>query len=168
MNASTCLFMFATLLLSGKVLAREEVIATITNDENKQVYTFVADTNSETDSIRAFYKDNYSAAGKKIDRELMASEKLTEGGLVLEKRGEHEVLKLNSENFDLEQGGIVTIDTLYNGVNGQRKEYDLQLAKATDGEWRLFKGSKIVTKLHIVVNKKFMLGAVGVKEIQMK
>lgn len=168
MNASTCLFMFAALLLSGKVLAREEVIATITNDENKQVYTFVADTNSETDSIRAFYKDNYSASGKKIDRELMASEKLTEGGLVLEKRGDHEVLKLNSENFDLEQGGIVTIDTLYNGVNGQRKEYDLQLAKATDGEWRLFKGSKIVTKLHIVVNKKFMLGAVGVKEIQMK
>lgn len=168
MNASTCLFMFATLLLSGKILAREEVIATITNDENKQVYTFVADTNSETDSIRAFYKDNYSASGKKIDRELMASEKLTEGGLVLEKRGDHEVLKLNSENFDLDQGGIVTIDTLYNGVNGQRKEYDLQLAKATDGEWRLFKGSKIVTKLHIVVNKKFMLGAVGVKEIQMK
>lgn len=168
MNASTCLFMFATLLLSGKVLAKEEVIATITNDENKQVYTFVADTNSETDSIRAFYKDNYSASGKKVDRELMASEKLTEGGLVLEKRGNHEVLKLNSENFDLDQGGIVTIDTLYNGVNGQRKEYDLQLAKATDGEWRLFKGSKIVTKLHIVVNKKFMLGAVGVKEIQMK
>ena len=62
MNASTCLFMFATLLLSGKILAREEVIATITNDENKQVYTFVADTNSETDSIRAFYKDNYSAS----------------------------------------------------------------------------------------------------------
>lgn len=168
MNASTCLFMFATLLLSGKILAREEVIATITNDENKQVYTFVADTNSETDSIRAFYKDNYSASGKKIDRELMASEKLTEGGLVLEKRGDHEVLKLNSENFDLDQGGIVTIDTLYNGVNGQRKEYDLQLAKATDGEWRLFKGAKIVTKLHIVVNKKFMLGAVGVKEIQME
>lgn len=168
MNASVCLFMFATLLLSGKVLAREEVIATITNDENSQVYTFVADTNEETDSIKSFYKDNYSASGKKIDRELMASEQLTEGGLVLEKRGSHEVLKLNSENFDLEQGGIVTIDTLYNGVNGQRKEYDLQLAKAKDGEWRLFKGSKIVSKLHIVVNKKFMLGAVGVKEIQMK
>lgn len=168
MNASTCLFMFATLLLSGRVLAREEVIATITNDENKQVYTFVAETNEETDSIQAFYKDNYSAAGKKVDRELMASEKLTEGGLVLEKRGDHEVLKLNSENFDLDQGGMVTIDTLYNGVNGQRKEYDLQLAKATDGEWRLFKGSKVVSKLHIVVNKKFMLGAVGVKEIVMK
>lgn len=168
MNASTCLFMFVALLVSGKILAHEETIATITNDENKQVYTFVAETNEETDSIKAFYKDNYSAAGKKINRELMASEKLTEGGLILEKRGEHEILKLNSENFDLEQGGIVTIDTLYNGVNGQRKEYDLQLAKATDGEWRLFKGSKIVTKLHIVVNKKFMLGAVGVKEIQMK
>lgn len=168
MNASTCLFLFASLLLSGRVLAREEVIATITNDENKQVYTFVAETDEETDSIKSFYKDNYSAAGKKVDRELLASDKLTEGGLVLEKRGEHEVLKLESNSFDLEQGGMVTIDTLYNGVNGQRKEYDLQLAKAEDGEWKLFKGEKIVTKLHIVVNKKFMIGAVGVKEIQMK
>ena len=168
MNASTCLFMFATLLLSGRVLAKEETIATITNDENKQVYTFVAETDEETNSIKSFYKDNYASAGRKIDRELLASSKLTEGGLVLEKRGEHTVLKLESNNFDLEQGGIVTIDTLYNGVNGQRKEYDLQLAKAADGEWRLFKGDKIVTKLHIVVNKKFMLGAVGVKEIVMK
>lgn len=168
MNASTCLFMFATLLLSGRVLAREEVIATITNDENKQVYTFVAETDEDTDSIKAFYKDNYSAAGKKVDRELMASDKLTDGGLILEKRGDHEILKLESNSFDLEQGGLVTIDTLYNGVNGQRKEYDLQLAKATDGEWRLFKGKNVVSKLHIVVNKKFMLGAVGVKEIVMK
>ena len=168
MNASTCLFMFATLLLSGKILAKEEVIATITNDENKQVYTFVAVTNDSTDTIKSFYKDNYSAAGKKINRELLASEKLTHGGLILEKRGKHEVLKLESHNFDLEQGGIVTIDTLYNGVNGERKEYDLHLAKAQNGQWKLFKGSKIISKLHIVVNKKTLLGAVGVKEIQMK
>lgn len=168
MNASTCLFLFASLLLSGRVLAKEEVIATITNDENKQVYTFVAETDETTDSIKSFFKDNYSAAGKKVDRELLASDKLTEGGLVLEKRGEHEVLKLESNSFDLEQGGMVTIDTLYNGVNGQRKEYSLQLAKAKDGEWRLFKGEQVVSKLHIVVNKKFMIGAVGVKEIVMK
>lgn len=167
MRASTCLFMFATLLLSGKILAREEIIATITNDENKQVYTFVAETNENIDSIKSFYKDNYSPAGRKTNRELLASEKLTTGGLVLEKRGNHEVLKLESNNFDLEQGGVVTIDTLYNGVSGQRKEYDLHLAKAQDGEWRLFKGSKVIKKLHIIVNKKFALGAVGVKEIQM-
>ncbi len=160
--------MFATLLVSGNILAKEEIIATITNDENKQVYTFVAETDDQTDSILSFYKDNYSSSGKKVDRELLASEKLTEGGLILEKRGKHEILKLESNNFDLEQGGLVTIDTLYNGVNGQRKEYDLQLAKATDGVWKLFKGSKIISKLHIVVNKKFMVGAVGVKEIQMK
>ena len=168
MKAYTCLFMFATLLLSGNILAKEEVIATITNDENKQVYTFVAETNDETETITSFFKDNYSAAGKKVDRELMASEKLTDGGLILEKRGKHEILKLESNNFDLEQGGVVTIDTLYNGVNGQRKEYDLQLAKANNGDWKLFKGTKVITKLHIVVNKKFLVGSVGVKEIQMK
>lgn len=167
MNASLCLFMFASLLFSGRVLAKEEVIATITNDENKEVYTFVAQTDEENHSIKAFYKDDY-LNGKKTERELLETQALSEKGLVLEKRGEHTVINLKSENFDMDQGGIVTIDTLFNGVNGQRKEYDLQLAKANDGAWRLFKGNAIVTKLHIVINKKFLLGAVGVKEIVMK
>lgn len=167
MNASLCLFMFASLIFSGRVLAKEEVIATITNDENKEVYTFVAQTDEENNSIKAFFKDDY-LNGKKTERALLETQALNERGLVLEKRGEHTVINLKSENFDLDQGGLVTIDTLFNGVNGQRKEYDLQLAKANDGAWRLFKGNSIITKLHIVINKKFLLGAVGVKEIVMK
>lgn len=166
MNTSLCLFMFASLVFSGTLLAKEETIATITNDENKEIYTFVAQTDEETESITAFYKDDF-LNGKKIARKPMATDGLTTSGLVLEKRGEHEVIALKSENFDMEQGGIVTIDTLFNGVNGQRKEYDLQLAKSESG-WKLFKGKQMISKLHIVVNKKFLLGAVGVKEIQMK
>lgn len=166
MNTTMCLFMFVTLVFSGRVLAKEETIATITNDENKEVYTFVAQTDDETDTIKAFYKDDF-LNGKKIEREILSTDGLLSSGLVLEKRGEHEVIALKSNNFDMEQGGIVTIDTLFNGVNGQRKEYDLQLAKSKSG-WKLFKGKQVISKLHIVVNKKFLLGAVGVKEIQMK
>lgn len=166
MNTSLCLFMFASLVFSGTLLAKEETIATITNDENKEIYTFVASIDDETDSIKAFYKDDF-LNGKKIERELLSTKGLSTSGMVLEKRGEHEVIALKSGNFDMEQGGTVTIDTLFNGVNGQRKEYDLELAKSASG-WKLFKGKQIISKLHIVVNKKFLLGAVGVKDIQMK
>lgn len=166
MNTTMCLFMFVTLVFSGRVLAKEETIATITNDENKEVYTFVAQTDDETDTIKAFYKDDF-LNGKKIEREILSTDGLLSSGMVLEKRGDHEVITLKSNNFDMEQGGIVTIDTLFNGVNGQRKEYDLQLAKSEAG-WKLFKGKQMISKLHIVVNKKFLLGAVGVKEIQMR
>lgn len=166
MNTSLCLFMFVTLVFSGKVLAREETIATITNDENKEIYTFVAEVDDESENITAFYKDDF-LNGTKTDRKLLSTERLTGSGLVLEKRGEHEVIALKGHNFDLEQGGVVTIDTLFNGINGQRKEYDLELAKSSSG-WKLFKENKIISKLHIIVNKKFLLGAIGVKEIQMR
>lgn len=166
MSTSLCFFMFVTLIFSGKILAKEEIIATITNDENKEVYTFVADVDEQTDAILNFYKDDY-LNGKKYERELLSTEGLSQEGMVLEQRGDHKVIALKSDNFDLEQGGIVTIDTLFSGVSGQRKAYDLQLAKSKEG-WRLFKNNKIVSKLHIVINKKFLLGAVGVKDIVMK
>ena len=166
MNTTMCFFMFLALVFSGKILAKEEVIATITNDENLEVYTFVAQTNDDTNSITAFFKDDY-LNGKKTERELLPSQELIEGsGVVLEKRGSQTVINLKSDNFDLEQGGHVTIDTLYNGVSGERKAYDLQLSKSSEG-WRLFRGDGIIKKLHIVTNKKFLLGTVGVKEIQM-
>ena len=166
MNPSLYLFLFFALITCGKVLAKEEVIATITNDENKQIYTFVAQTDEASNTIKAFFKDDY-INGKKIERELLPSQELTRDGVVLEKRGEHTVINLKSENFDSAQGGIVTIDTLYNGINGERKEYDLHLAKSTAG-WKLFRGDKVISKLHIEVNKKALIGAIGVKNIKME
>jgi hypothetical protein len=166
MNPSLYLFLFVTLISAGKVLAKEEIIATITNDENAEVYTFIAKTDDATNTIKAFYKDDY-LNGKKTERELLASDKLNNGGLVLEKRGERTVINLKSDNFDYSQGGMVTIDTLFNGLNGERKEYDLQLAKSPGG-WKLFRGNKIITRLHIEVNKKALIGSIGVKNIKME
>lgn len=166
MNTHFLLFMFFALISAGKVLAKEEIIATITNDENPEVYTFVAQTDESTNGIKAFFKDDY-INGKKTERELLPSAELKREGVVLEKRGDHTVINIKSENFDYLQGGIVTIDTLFNGINGERKEYDLQLAKAPGG-WKLFRGNKIITRLHIEINKKALIGAVGVKNIKME
>ena len=166
MNPTMCLFMFVTLLFAGQVLAKEEIIATITNDENKEVYNMIVQSDEQTDSIKAFYKDDY-INGKKIERELLPSSDLLSNGLVLEQRGNKTVIKLTSSNFDQFRGGQLTIDTLFNGINGQRKKYDLELAKSLTG-WKLFSGKKQISKLHIVVNKKVFIGSIGIKEIQMK
>lgn len=166
MNSTMCFFMFVTLILSGRVLAKEDVIATITNDENKEVYNMIVQTDDETNAIKAFYKDDY-INGKKIERELLPSAELVTSGVVLDQRGERKVIALKSDNYDNERGGLLTIDTLFNGVNGQRKEYEVELSQSNDG-WKLFKQGKLISKLHIVVNKKFLLGTVGVKEILMR
>lgn len=166
MNSAMCFFMFVTLILSGRVLAREDVIATITNDDNKEIYNMIVQSDEETNTIRGFFKDDY-LNGKKIEREHLRSSELVTTGVVLDQRGERTVIALKSDNFDNERGGLVTIDTLFNGVNGQRKEYELELAQSKDG-WKLFRKGKVISKLHILVNKKFLIGAVGVKEIVMK
>lgn len=166
MNSTMCFFMFVTLILSGRVLAREDVIATITNDDNKEIYNMIVQSDEETNTIKGFFKDDY-LNGKKIEREHLRSSELVTTGVVLDQRGERTVIALKSDNFDNERGGLVTIDTLFNGVNGQRKEYELELAQSKDG-WKLFRKGKIISKLHILVNKKFLIGAVGVKEIVMK
>ena len=166
MNTSVYFFMFVTLIFSGKILAKEDVIASITNDENKEVYSMIVESDDETNSIKAFYKDDY-LNGLKVSRKLLPSSELVTKGVVLEKRGERTVIALKSDNYDNQRGGLLTIDTLFSGVNGQRKEYEIELSQSKEG-WRLFKKGKLISKLHIVINKKVFIGAVGVKDIQMK
>lgn len=164
---STLLFIFTLSILTGNnLLAKEETLATITNDENTQVFTFIAKTNEVDNTIASFYKDNYQD-GKKISREELKVTELTQEGVVLDQRGDNTVINLKSENFDTKRGGDVVIDTLYNGINGERKEYDVTLAQSKTG-WALFSANHVVTKLHIEVNKKMFIGSIGVKNIKME
>ncbi len=147
--------------------ASEQVLAKISNDENKEIYLFVADVNESTDEISLFYKDDF-LEGKKTERESLDSKELGHSnGLVLEERSGHIVISLKSHNFDKSRGGIIEVDTLYNGINGERKRYQLHLAKDSTG-WKLFNDQHPISKLHIEVNKKAFLGSVGVKNIRME
>jgi hypothetical protein len=159
--------MFVTLIACGRVLAKEEILATITNDQDNSVFKFVAETDEETNSIKSLYKDEYEN-GQKTERDILSSEGLTNSeGMVLQKKGEREIINLKSDNFNLDDGGTVKIDTLYNGVNGERREYEVEIAQSNEG-WKLFKGPKTISHLHLVINKKMIIGAVGVKDIVMK
>jgi hypothetical protein len=166
MNNFGLLILCLSLIISGNVLAKEEVIATITNDENPEIYKFVAQVDDMTDEITNFYKDDY-LNGQKSEREMLSMKELSEDGLILEKRGSHNVINLKSDDFDQHQGGVILIDTLLNGINGQRKQYELQLTKSKEG-WKLLRVGNIISTLHIVVNKKAFLGSVGIKDIKMK
>lgn len=160
------LAILCTAAVSGNLMAKEQVLATITNDENREVFMFVANTDDSTQTLKAFFKDDY-LNGKKTEREVLPTKELTQEGVVLDKRGDHKVISLKSDNFDFSRGGTVVIDTLYNGVTGERKEYELELAKDKNG-WKLFNGRAAISKLHIEVNKKALIGTIGVKNIRME
>lgn len=146
--------------------ASEQTLATIGNDENKNTYLLIVDSTEDSRAIKTFYKDVY-ANGKKISREALDYRVLERTGMILEQRDQYIVLKLKSNNFDEQQGGIITVDTLYNGANGTRKSYDIQMAKERNG-WALINQGKVVKQIFIQTNKVMILGSVGIKNLIMK
>lgn len=152
---------------SLNVFAHEEVLTTTDNDDNDEVYTLVVSVNDDTQTLEKLFKDTY-VNGTKIKRDNLNEEDMkTKGGMILEKRDQYNVLNLKSDNFDHDLGGKIVIDTLYNGIKGDRKKYDIDLAKDPTG-WKIFKDNKIITKFHVKVNRVIIVGTVGIKNIIME
>jgi len=151
-------------LTSINALAKESAIVTITNDDTPTVFKMVIDTDQNSD-IKSFYKDTYNK-DQRIQRELIPIHKMVEG-VNLEKRDKYEVVNLKSDNFAAHNGGNIELDTLYNGASGKRKSYELEVDRLGD-HWEVLKDGKKVEVLHLKSNKVFLLGTVGIKDIEVK
>lgn len=161
------LYALSFLLMSFNLLAHEEVLSVTDNDDNNEVYNLVVGVDDTTLSLKDLFKDTY-VAGKKIKRDVLNPEDLkTPQGVILEKRDNYNVLNLKSDNFDYDRGGRIVIDTLYNGISGVRKNYEVELARDKNS-WKLFKGTAVVSKFHVKVNKVIVVGKVGIKTIIME
>ncbi len=159
--------LIAGVLLSLNVFAYEEVLSTTDNDDNNEIYKLVVSVDESTQTLRELFKDTY-VNGSKIRRDVLDPKDLkTKNGIILEKRDNYNVLNLKSDNFDYDRGGRIVIDTLYNGIKGERKFYEVELAKDQVG-WKLFKNQKSVSKFHVKVNRVIIVGTVGIKNIVME
>lgn len=161
------LCLVAGLFLSFNAFSQEIVLSVTDNDDNTEIYKLIANVDKKTQALKEFYKDTYDN-GVKIKRTVLNPADLTsDSGVIMEERDGYNVLNLKSDNFDNVRGGRITIDTLYNGITGERREYDVELAKDKAG-WKLFNGKKIVTKFHIKVHRIIMMGVVGIKTFEME
>lgn len=164
--SSSAIFTLAMIIsIFNVVKAEEKIVATVYNDESSTTYKLVVDS-SDGRTMKNFYKDVYEK-GQKVRREALNPQVIMSKGMVLEQRDKHVIMKLQSNNFDLDQGGIVTVDTLYNGATGERRGYDIQLAQDRTG-WALFQKGKMVKEIFIQTNKVMLIGAVGIKNLVLK
>ena len=159
------LFLFTT-LFSTFTMAGEQIILHITNDDSSTSYNLIVNSVESTNEIKTFYKDIYEN-GKKTSRITLDYHALISNGIVLDQRGKYVTMKLKSNNFDEQQGGLITIDTLLNGATGSRKTYEITLAKDTTG-WAIASKGSIIKQLLIQVNKVRFIGTVGIKNLIMK
>ena len=144
---------------------REEVLAVITNDDDSGMYKLVANTDDVTQNFVSFFRDEFENENR-IEREVLPIDDLTQNGLVIYQRGDRPIITLKSDDFDFTHGGHITIDTLFNGVTGEHKNYEIEIAHLEDG-WKLLNQNSVISKMHIEVNKKIVIGTIGVKNIRM-
>ncbi len=167
-------FLFSTTLLFTTIMiatilnvahSKETEVATVLNDETKTTYKLVI-VDRDDRRIVGVFKDVYEL-GKKVRRDSLSPEIISQKGMVLEERKSMIVLQLVGRNFDLELGGTLSIDTLFNGINGERRSYEVELARDKMG-WKLFKKGTVIKELFIQTNKIRIFGAVGIKNVVMR
>lgn len=161
--------LFLLTLVGMKAQAREINVVTISNDETKFQYNLILETNDKTGDILRFHKDKIDPARKatRLGRETFVVNNIDPEGIVLDRSGKYEVLKLKSDNFEPHNGGDLVMDALHNGVNGDRKEFDFELLREGNS-WYLLRNGKKTNHIHFVSKKVMLIGTVGVKDIVVK
>jgi hypothetical protein len=90
---------------------------------------------------------------------------LSKGATALVRKGK-EVVKIKfSSNFDSMYGGSFDMDYLYNGINGTRKQLQLDLGK-NGSKWEVTKGNKVAKNLNVIAKRAAIVGAIGIEEIK--
>jgi hypothetical protein len=153
------------LLYAPKGKADEFILATISTDVSRDTYALVVDVDNETQLLKSFFIDNFTE-GKKTKRDILAMDEFIKKGLNVKN-----FAKIESDNFLPDQGGIITIDAVYNILTGKRKSYELQLAKENANDkmtWRLFSKGKAISKIIAHANRVPVIGVVGARELIMQ
>ena len=156
-------FLSSLLVFSFECFAREEVLCEVTNDVDKEMGKMVYDYDDETRTINHLYKDRY-VNGKLMGREELKVEDLMGDGIVLNRKDKYVTVRMFSHNFDEVRGGVLYLDTLYNGVNGERKEYTMEVSIAP-GEVKMMHNNLEVNKMHFVAKRSRVLGVVGIEKV---
>ena len=154
----TCLIF----LLSFSIYA-EEALCTITSDidSTRAVLTYELDPSTKT--ITHLYQETYEN-DRMTNRFEMDLNKITNGGIVFLERSNYDIVRIWSDNFDHDLGGVLYLDTLYSGVSGERRQYELDLAKKGAGlvvshNKADFKSMKIIAK------RSKIFGIIGIDKI---
>lgn len=157
-----------SLLITGSSFAMGHKITDITNDEDRETTRFVLNTDRDNEEITGFTMITLDKDGAVIKTRLKdVAGVYTNTGVVVEERDGRIVAAFKSDNFATHNGGNFTVDTLYNGVSGKRKQYDFELVRA-GSDWVLLKNGDAVKKLHLKSKKVPLIGTVGISNIVAK
>lgn len=162
MQLKSATFFTACFIYSFHLFASTN-LCTITSDidSNAAKLTYEVDENSQ--QITHIYQENYEN-NQMVSKDELNVDALTHGGIVLLKKDKNIVVRIWSDNFDKDLGGVMYLDTLYNGVNGERRQYEIDLAKSKDG--LVLSSNKVdFTKMKFIAKRSKLFGVIGIEKI---
>jgi hypothetical protein len=152
-------------LIIGQAMAAQVNIASITNEADSDVVYLKLDLDSRKD-VKKMILLTYNSRGSLLKTRVYTPSQVSRGVVLYAVDG-RDIVKLQSRNLSTYNGGDVTLDFLYNGINGKRKFKNLDLVRHGD-RWRLQFMRRNISKMHMTVNKKPLIGTVGIKDVLVK
>lgn len=148
--------------LSFSLMAEERVLCTVSSDIDTDIGKFVYQMDDELRSITHLYQDSYHD-GKLTGRIELNPEGLKEG-IVLNQKGKYIIVRMHGDNYDAESGGVLYLDTLYNALSGERREYELNLVMDKEGP-ALISNKVKFNQMKFIANRSRPLGVIGVAKV---
>ncbi len=152
----------AVLSFSPGLQAIEKTLCTVTNDIDKETGKMVYEL-SDDGRIEHLYKDRW-VGNSRVERTELKPTDLLGDGIVLHKKDKYVTVRMYSDNFDEERGGVLRLDTLYNGVSGERKEYVMEISITPD-EVVLIQDKKEFNNMNFIAKRHRILGPIGIERV---
>jgi hypothetical protein len=153
----------AIFFLSFSLCAEEKILCTVTNDLDPEVAQMVYVMDPDQRAILHLYKDTLKA-GKRVDRTEMKVSDLNNGGIVLNRKDKYITVRMWSDNFDNESGGMLYLDTLYSGVTGERRQYDFDVAMDKNGPMMVYNKQQF-SQMRFIAKRSPIFGPIGIEKV---
>lgn len=156
------IFMLSTILSATE--AAEKVLCVVSSDLDKNTGRMVYEMDEDGRGIAHLYKESY-VNGKLEERIEVDMSDLTGNGIILHKKDKYVTVRLYSHNFDHERGGVLYLDTLYNAVKGERKEYAIEVSKTDSSDMEMSYKQKKFSRMHFIAKRAPIIGVVGIEKV---
>lgn len=149
---------------SGALHAAEKLLCTVTSDVDSDVGKLVYEMDEDNRVIKHLYSEKW-VNNKLVDRAEIDMSGLNGNGIVLHKKDKYVTVRLYSHNFDEERGGVLYLDTLYNAVKGERREYAIEVSKNADSEIEMSNNKQRFSNMKFIGKKAPIVGVIGIERV---
>ena len=149
-------------VVSFSAFSAEKTLCNVSSDIDSDTGKIIYEMDEDNRAIKHLFMDSYHN-GVRSSRTELAAEGLKEG-IILAKKDKYIIIRMHSDNYDTESGGLLYLDTLYSALSSERKEYMIELTKDNSGVV-LLQNKQVFTKMKFVAKRSKMLGVIGIEKV---